>query len=84
MIKRLISTRFNTKVEPREFEVADLVLRRANVGQKNVVQGKLAPNWEGSYRVASKTGTGAYQLETLRKELVPRTWNADKLRKYFR
>ena len=32
---------------------------------KNPAWGKLGPNWEGSYRITSKAGIGAYFLEDL-------------------
>lgn len=47
MVKQRIETRYNSKVIPKDFELGDLVLRRADVGLKNAAQGKLAPNWEG-------------------------------------
>jgi len=64
----------------QEFEVGDHVLRR---NQKDFEEGKLAANWEGPYRVRMKTGTGAYELEDLHRGIVPRTWNAEKLKKYY-
>jgi len=30
-----------------------------------------------------KTGTGAYGLEDLNKDTIPRTWNAEKLKRYY-
>lgn len=83
LIKERMAAQFNARVLHKDFEVGDLILRGADVGQKNAAQGKLAPNWEGTYRVVSKTGKGAYKLETLDKKSIPRTWNATKLRKYF-
>lgn len=38
---------------------------------KNPAWGKLGPNWEGSYRVTSVTGVGAYRLEGLDEIPVP-------------
>jgi len=64
----------------REFEVDDLVLRR---NQKDSEEGKLAANWEGPYRVRMKTRTRAYGLKDLHKGIIPRTWNAEKLWKYY-
>ncbi|KAI9109814.1 hypothetical protein K1719_018855 [Acacia pycnantha] len=81
--KQLISTRYNKKVRPRGFDKGSLVLRRADIGNKNASEGKLAPNWEGPYRVTESTGKGAYKLETLQKKAVKRTWNADKLKAYY-
>jgi len=30
-----------------------------------------------------KTGTGGYRLEDLHKGIVTRTWNAEKIKKYY-
>ena len=43
-LKQKIATRNSKKVIMREFEVADLVLRR---NQNDSEEGKLAANWEG-------------------------------------
>jgi hypothetical protein len=67
-------------VVKREFEVDDLVLRR---NHKDSEEGKLAANWEGPLRVQMKTGTGAYGLEDLHKGTILRTWNSEKLKKYY-
>lgn len=83
VIKKKMATRFNKKVILRSFEIADLVLRRADIGLKNAKQGKLAPYWEGPYRVIDKTGTKAYSLEALEEEPIPRAWNSTKLKKYY-
>ena len=79
-LKQKVAARYNKRVVPREFEVGDLVLRR---NMKNSDEGKLAANWEGPYRIRMKTGTGAYELEDLIKGPLPRTWNAEKLKKYY-
>jgi len=79
-LKQKIAARHDKRVVKREFEVGDLVLWR---NQKDSEEGKLAPNWERPYRVRMKTGTGAYGLEDLLKGDIPRTWNAEKLRKYY-
>jgi hypothetical protein len=44
---------------------------------------KLAPNWEGPFRVREVFDGGAYRLETLRGEMMPRTWNVSNLRFYY-
>jgi hypothetical protein len=79
-LKQKIAARHNKRVVKREFDVGSLVLRR---NLKDSSEGKLAPNWEGPYRVRAKTGTGAYFLETLRGEEIPRPWNAEKLKQYY-
>ncbi|KAI9085246.1 hypothetical protein K1719_032769 [Acacia pycnantha] len=42
--KQLIADKYNKKVKPRSFEKGDLVLRRADVGNKNAKDRKLAAN----------------------------------------
>ena len=44
-------------------------------------RGALAPNWEDAVRIFEAIGNGAYKLETLDGEPIPRTWNGDNLRK---
>ncbi|KAI7998828.1 Protein DEK [Camellia lanceoleosa] len=49
---------YNKKVNPRDFQVNDLVLRKVVSNKKDPREGKLGPNWEGPYRITSvKTGT---------------------------
>ncbi|KAI9128684.1 hypothetical protein K1719_000167 [Acacia pycnantha] len=81
--KQLMAAKYNRKVRPRAFDRGDLVLRRADVGNKNAKDGKLAANWDEPYRVKEKLDKGAYVLETLARKPVKRTWNADKLRVYY-
>ncbi|KAI9116835.1 hypothetical protein K1719_012201 [Acacia pycnantha] len=50
-MKQLIAARYNKKVRPRRFQPGCLVLRRADIGNKNSKDGKLAANWDGPYRV---------------------------------
>ena len=38
--------------------------------------GKLAPQWEGPYRIAEVVGQGAYQLRSIDEQDVRRSWNA--------
>ncbi|XP_074346481.1 uncharacterized protein LOC141685267 [Apium graveolens] len=55
---------YNLWVKEMFFKQGDLVLRKveaSGVGQK----GKLAPNWEGPYKVKSIQGRGTYKLETI-------------------
>ncbi|MCI64001.1 hypothetical protein A2U01_0085258, partial [Trifolium medium] len=41
--------------------------------------GKLAPNWEGLFRINEKFTGGVYRLETLQGEVMSRTWNVANL-----
>jgi hypothetical protein len=78
--KQRARRKYDTKVIPRKFEAGDLVLKRPMGRDKG---GKLAPNWEGPFRIQEVFGGGAYRLETLRGETLPRTWNVANLKYYF-
>ena len=45
--------------------------------------GKLAPTWEGPYRVTAITSIGAYYLEDLDERPLPRPWNVHNLKKFY-
>jgi hypothetical protein len=79
-MKQRVSHRYNTKVIPRNFREGDLVLKRPMGKDKG---GKLAPNWEGPFRIQEAYGNGAYRLETLQGETLPRTWNVMNLKFYY-
>jgi len=80
-IKQATATQNYRKVRPRDFNPVDLILRQADVGNKNARDGKLEANKEGPYRVTANTGTGVYTLESLGGLPIPRTWNVDKLKR---
>nr|XP_025678020.1 uncharacterized protein LOC112777850 [Arachis hypogaea] len=82
-LKQRISLRYNHGVIRREFAANDLVLRRNDIGPPTPGEGKLTPNWEGPYRIKAVIGKGAYKLERLSGDEVPRTWNAANLRRYY-
>ncbi|XP_016165464.1 uncharacterized protein K02A2.6-like [Arachis ipaensis] len=82
-LKQKISLRYNHGVIRREFATDDLVLRRNDIGPPNPGEGKLTPNWERPYRIKAVIGKGAYKLERLNGDEVPRTWNAANLRRYY-
>jgi hypothetical protein len=73
----------NKNVKPRTFQIGDLVLRKVMANTRRPNEGKLGPNWEGSYKVLSHAGHGAYRLEDLNGKPIPRPWNTCNLRKYF-
>ncbi|XP_074302795.1 uncharacterized protein LOC141635035 [Silene latifolia] len=66
---------YNKTVKARVFRIGDLVLRKVfeNIKEKNA--GKLAPTWKGLYLIDSIVGQGAYRLQTLDGEMIPRAWN---------
>ena len=74
---------YNTNIKLRSLVSSDLVLRKVIGTAKNLVWGKLGPNWEGLYRITSMAGIGAYFLEDLHKHVIPRPWNVNNLKKYY-
>ena len=57
-----LARRCNRDVKVREFGAEDLVLQKAVGIMRDTNAGKLAPTWEGPYRVTSIAGTEAYYL----------------------
>ncbi|RDY02419.1 Tf2-9, partial [Mucuna pruriens] len=79
-VKARAARRHDRRTIHRDFQEGDLVLRKVTMtAEKN----KLTPRWEGPFRVAEKVGRGAYRLEHLEGRGIPRTWNANSLRRYF-
>ncbi|XP_074323369.1 uncharacterized protein LOC141660294 [Apium graveolens] len=80
--QRRASLWYNRRVKERFFQQGDLVLRKieaSGVGER----GKLAPNWEGPYKVRRILGRGSYKLETLNGDEVPHTCHASNLKVYY-
>jgi hypothetical protein len=78
--KQRASRHYNSKVAPIEMKEGDPVLKQV-VAPTRI--GKLFPNWEGPYRIRDKCSHGAYKLEELSGEVVPRTRNIANLRHYY-
>ena len=74
---------YDTSVRLRPLALGDLVLRKVMDAAKNPTWGKLAPNQEGPYCVTLVAGIGAYFLEDLDENAIPRPWNVSNLRKYY-
>ena len=66
---------YDANVKLRLLTPGDLVLRKVVSAAKNLVWGKLGPNWKGPYRITLKAGIGAYFLENLDEHVIPRPWN---------
>nr|XP_009413785.1 PREDICTED: uncharacterized protein LOC103995026 [Musa acuminata subsp. malaccensis] len=49
--KRAVARVYNRKVRPRPIKLDDLVLRNTEVSDPTCARGKMAPKWEGPYRV---------------------------------
>ena len=61
---------YNSRVKSKTFRAGDLVLRRVAVSQPQN-QEKLAPNWEGLYKVREVVRSGTYYPKELeRAELL--------------
>ncbi|GFY86367.1 hypothetical protein Acr_05g0000060 [Actinidia rufa] len=81
--QKQLAKSFNQKVLRREFELGSLVLRKVVGNTKDPTDGKLAPNWEGPYKIIKLAGRSSYYLEDAVGKEIPRPWNASNLRKYF-
>ncbi|XP_015945413.1 uncharacterized protein LOC107470527 [Arachis duranensis] len=77
-----IARRYNKRLQPRSFQVHDLVLRKTEQARKPLAHGKLSANWEGPYRVTEVIGNGAYRLQTLEGKDLPNTCNVSSLKLY--
>ncbi|XP_022040201.1 uncharacterized protein LOC110942744 [Helianthus annuus] len=71
---------YNARVRICTFVPGDFVLRD-NEASNAEKPGKLAPRWEGPYVINEVLGKGAYTLKRVDGTLVPRTWNAQQLRR---
>ncbi|KAK1406979.1 hypothetical protein QVD17_38589 [Tagetes erecta] len=80
--KKIMEKYYNTRVREVVFQPGQLVLR-SNEASKAESQGKMGPRWEGPYRVTEASKTGAYTLERMDGTVLPRTWNAIHLKRYY-
>jgi hypothetical protein len=68
------------KVRLKNIKPGHLVLRR--VANPDIV-GKLQLKWEGPFLVVSSSRPGSYRLKDMDGSDIPRSWNADELRRYY-
>ena len=68
-LKRKVKYRYNSKLRPQQFQVADLVMRKAHPYQ---LENKLSPKCTGPFRMTEALGNGACRLETLEGGAIPR------------
>nr|GEV88858.1 reverse transcriptase domain-containing protein [Tanacetum cinerariifolium] len=73
---------YNKKVRLTSFKPREFVFQR-NEASKVEDQVKLAPNWEGPYRITEAYQSGSYKLQTIEDKEVPRTWHAINLCKCY-
>ncbi|GKV00762.1 hypothetical protein SLEP1_g13399 [Rubroshorea leprosula] len=74
---------YNKRVRARQFQVGDLVLRKAGLTNLHSHMGKLAPNWEGPYMVVQVKRPGSYVLADIHGRQLPYLWNVQNLRKFY-
>ncbi|GAV89430.1 hypothetical protein CFOL_v3_32845 [Cephalotus follicularis] len=60
-----VSRYYNKRVSPRPLRQGDLVLRNSAVADPTGTRGKLAPAWEGPYKIKRVLRRGTFKLETL-------------------
>jgi hypothetical protein len=68
------------KVRLKNIKLGHLVLRR--VANPDII-GKLQLKWEGPFPVVSSSRLGSYRLKDMDNNGIPRSWNADELRRYY-
>jgi hypothetical protein len=68
------------KVRLKNIKSGHLVLRR--VANPDTVS-KLKLKWEGPFLVISSSRPGSYRLKDMDGNYIPRSWNADELRRYY-
>ena len=74
---------YDANVKLRPLATGDLVLRKVVGAAKDPSWGNLGPNWEGPFRITSVAGIGAHYLEDLDEKAVYRSWNVNKLKRYY-
>ncbi|CAL9004637.1 unnamed protein product [Prunus brigantina] len=82
--KQRIAKYYDSRVKPRAFKVGDWVMRKVSLATKNPTEGTLGPTWEGPYEVTRISRPGAYQLRDSKGKTLPRPWNADHLKYYYK
>jgi hypothetical protein len=71
---------YNKSVVQRELNIKDLVLKKDIRTKDNH---KFSTPWEGSFIIVDVVAPGAYVLAEVDGGMLPNTWNADQLRKYY-
>ena len=79
--QRRVKRAFDKHVVPRAFLPGDLVLKTVEATGKHV--SKLAPQWEGPFKVIRSRGKDAFELEDPSGFILTRLWNACHLRKFY-
>jgi hypothetical protein len=71
---------YNKSVVQRELHIGELVLKKdIRIKDKH----KFSTPWEGPFIIVDVAAPGAYGLAEVDGAMLPNTWNADQLRKYY-
>jgi hypothetical protein len=71
---------YNKSVVQRELSIGDLVLKK---DIRTIGKHKFSSPWEGPFIIVDIAALGAYVLAEVDGAMLPNTWNADQLRKYY-
>ena len=74
---------YDQKVKPRSYKPVDLVLKKLLPARKDPTHGKLGPNREGPYIVSHVVRPGNYELQTEEGKILPHSWNAEHLKRFY-
>ncbi|CAL1361132.1 unnamed protein product [Linum trigynum] len=80
--KEHVAKYHNAKLVPHKLTLGDQVLRRNF--RPDPKHEKLASTWEGPYLIREVVGANTFKLSELGGAKIPRTWNAQNLRNYYR
>lgn len=79
-----MSRNYNHRVNPRVFQIGDLVLWENPKNQtKREKKGKFEPNWIGPYVIISVYGSKAYRLSTPEGDMLEEPMNNIHLRRFY-
>ncbi|RRT45129.1 hypothetical protein B296_00050492 [Ensete ventricosum] len=81
--QRTVARLYNQRIRPRPIRKGDLVLMRAEVSDPRHTREKLAPRWEGLYRVTQVIRDETYTLSATDGKTLPWTWHVSNLKKFY-
>ena len=81
--KYLMKKNHDAMVKPRQFNIGDLILKRASLSTMYPTHRKVGPNWKGPYKVINFKRRGTYYLVALDGHMLEHPWNMEHLRKYY-
>lgn len=79
----VLSKQRQTHVNPKEFQVGDLVLRKTISTAIKPKHRKFGQNWEGLYVITASNGTRSYHLQDMDSRRIPNPWNVANVMNYY-